>query len=234
MILFLKQKSKKQKVNKEKAGVCYVLNKKNRNIHTWVFLVLLFMVFTMILFGGEYLSNSKFLKEIVAYFKVNMPIKQVSKEIFQQVSMPKEPPDMKKEIVVGGDIYQINPWRVKIPNLNLDAPIVEGTSAEHLRRTVGHFKQTNKWIGNIGLAAHNRGYRCNFFQEIKKLKRGDMIIYCTEQGERKYVVMKNIVIKETDWSYLENTEDNRITLITCEEGRRKYRRCIQAIEIKRE
>ena len=41
----------------------------------------------------------------------------------------------------------------------------------------------------------------------------------------------NKVIKDTDWSYLEATDDNRITLITCEENRENYRRCIQAIEI---
>ena len=32
--------------------------------------------------------------------------------------------------------------------------------------------------------------------------------------------------------YLENTEENRITLITCVENQKEYRRCIQAEEIK--
>ena len=39
------------------------------------------------------------------------------------------------------------------------------------------------------------------------------------------------IISEEDWSYLKETEDNRITLITCVENQPKYRRCIQAIEI---
>lgn len=130
------------------------------------------------------------------------------------------------------NIYSTNPWRIKIPKLRLDAPIAEGTSAEALRRTVGHFEETGKWKGNVCLAGHNRGYRCNFFQEIKNLQKGDIIIYCTEEGERKYQVVVNTVIQETDWTYLNDTKDNRITLITCEMNQREYRRCIQAVEMK--
>ena len=81
------------------------------------------------------------------------------------------------------------------------------------------------------LAAHNRGYLCNFFQKIKNLKIGDEIIYCTKEGKRVYKVQTNRIILETDWSYIEQTKDNRITLITCEENRPEYRRCIQAVQI---
>lgn len=130
------------------------------------------------------------------------------------------------------NIYSTNKWRIKIPKINVDAPIAEGTSQEALRRTVGHFENTDTWKGNVALAGHNRGYRCNFFQDIKKMQKGDLIIYSTEKGVRKYEVVVNTVIEETDWSYIENTKDNRITLITCETGKKEYRRCIQAVEIK--
>ena len=136
-----------------------------------------------------------------------------------------------REILGNIDIYSTNVWRIKIPKLNLDAPITEGTSQEALRRTVGHFEQTDKWEGNVALAGHNRGYRCNFFQEIKTLKKGDKIIYSTEKGSREYKVVVNKVIEETDWTYIQETEDNRITLITCEAGQKEYRRCIQAVQI---
>ncbi len=125
-------------------------------------------------------------------------------------------------------------WRIEIPTLQLEAPISEGTSQEVLAETVGHFEESNLWDGNVALAAHNRGYQCNFFQNIKELKEGDEIIYKTDKGERKYKVVLNKIIKETNWSYIENTEDNRITLITCEADKREYRRCIQGIEIKTE
>lgn len=139
-----------------------------------------------------------------------------------------------KETTKLGDIdtYATNKWRIKIPKLRIDAPISEGTNQEALRRTVGHFEQTDKWTGNVALAAHNRGYKCNFFQDIKNLEIGDIIIYSTEKGERKYQVTINKIIKETNWKYIRDTDDNRLTLITCETNKREYRRCIQAIEMK--
>ncbi len=124
-----------------------------------------------------------------------------------------------------------NQWRLQIPKLNLNAHIEEGTTGDVLLRAVGHFEDTNQWNGNVCLAGHNRGYQCNFFQKIKTLNLGDEIIYCTKQGKKVYQVQTNKIVLETDWSYLKDTKDNRITLITCEENRGEYRRCIQAVQV---
>jgi len=128
--------------------------------------------------------------------------------------------------------YKNNQWRIFISKINLDAPILEGTDKEILRRGVGHFTSTSKWNGNVVLAAHNRGYKYNFFQEIKRLEAGDIIVYQTEQGKRTYEVSRKEKIKETDLSCLENTKENKLTLITCVENLPEYRLCIQAKEIK--
>lgn len=127
--------------------------------------------------------------------------------------------------------YKENKWRILISKINLDAPIVEGTSKEVLRRGVGHFETTSKWDGNVVLAAHNRGYKYNFFKEIKNLEEGDIIVYQTESNSRNYKVIENKKIKETDFSCLENTNENILTLITCLENMPEYRTCIQAVEI---
>lgn len=127
--------------------------------------------------------------------------------------------------------YISNNWRIKISKIHLDAPIMEGTEQEILRKAVGHFEISSTWNGNVALAAHNRGYEYNYFAEIKKLELGDIIIYQTEYGERKYEVVINEIIKETDLSYIQDTKENKLTLITCEENKREYRRCIQANQI---
>lgn len=53
-----------------------------------------------------------------------------------------------------------NIWQIEIPSINLVAPIAEGTTQEIMNKFVGHFESTNKWDGNVGLAAHNRRLSC--------------------------------------------------------------------------
>ena len=211
-----------------------MLNYVKRHIHICAFFVTLAVLIMLMIFDIQNFqekSNHEQQKKL----ENSIAIENVYTELSQksQRTVTKEKKRIEKiEAVDKIDIYSTNPWRIKIPKLRIDAPITEGTSSEALRRTVGHFEQTDKWKGNVCLAGHNRGYRCNFFQEINKLQKGDIIIYCTRKQERRYKVVINTVIKETDWSYIENTEDNRITLITCEMNRKEYRRCIQAVEVK--
>ncbi len=121
-------------------------------------------------------------------------------------------------------------WCIYIPNIELIAPIEETVEKEVMNRSVGHFSNTSNWNGNIGLGAHNRGYKVNYFENIKKLKRGDSIFYKYNGQIRQYLVSNIVIIKDTDWSYLEETEENKITLITCVENEPNYRRCIQGVE----
>lgn len=128
------------------------------------------------------------------------------------------------------EITKENTWKIVIPKISLEAEISEGTSKEVMNKYVGHFEETSLKSGNIGLAAHNRGYTVNYFGKIKELKQGDTIIYKYNDFENTYIVKENKIIKDTDWSYLEQTEENKITLITCVENQSEYRRCIQGIE----
>ena len=121
-------------------------------------------------------------------------------------------------------------WYLEIPIINLKAPIEEGTTKEVMDIAIGNFEETQKNTGNIGLAAHNRGYEKNYFENLKNLKEGDEIYYYYQTNKRKYIVTDIGIIKDTDWSYLEETEENRITLITCVENQPEYRRYVQGIE----
>lgn len=121
-------------------------------------------------------------------------------------------------------------WKIVIPKISLEAEISEGTRKEVMDKFVGHFEETTKTNGNVGLAAHNRGYPVNYFAKIKQLKEGDEINYKYYEYEKSYIVVENKIIKDTDWEPLENTQENKITLITCVENEPEYRRCIQAVE----
>lgn len=118
-----------------------------------------------------------------------------------------------------------------IPDILLDnAPIRESVELSTLSQTIGHFPSTSIYEGNVGLASHNSGNQGDFFKNLKKIKVGSEIFYQTNYGTKRYVVTVKEIIDEEDWSYLQETEDNRITLITCVSGQKEKRLCVQAVE----
>ena len=119
---------------------------------------------------------------------------------------------------------------LKIEKINLNGTVKEGSTNEILRDYIGHIEETAKYDGNVGLAAHNRGNKYSYFARINELEPGDEIIYTTKYGERKYIVDTKKEILETDWSNLEGTSDNRLTLITCIKNKVNQRLCLQAVQ----
>ena len=111
-----------------------------------------------------------------------------------------------------------------IPSLGIRYKAYEGTDSATMHKGVGHFPSTSAWNGNIGLCGHNRG-------SLKDLKVGDTIQYETSSGTRTYSVSYVGTIEWTDWSYLNATRDNRITIITCLADQPTKRVCVQATEV---
>lgn len=118
-----------------------------------------------------------------------------------------------------------------IPSLKIRYKAYDGTASDSMKKGVGHFTNTSAWNGNIGLCGHNRGSKFNI-GAIKDLKEGDVIQYETSAGTRTYAVAFVGVIDWTDWSYLNATTDNRITLITCLADHPTNRVCVQAVEVR--
>lgn len=119
---------------------------------------------------------------------------------------------------------------LKIEKINLNGTVKEESTNEILRDYIGHIEETAKYDGNVGLAAHNRGNKYSYFARINELEPGDEIVYTTKYGERKYIVDTKKEILETDWSNLEGTSDNRLTLITCIKNKVNQRLCVQAVQ----
>lgn len=119
---------------------------------------------------------------------------------------------------------------ITIEKIGLNATVKEGTTSDILLEYVGHIENTATYDGNIGLAGHNRGCKNSYFARLNELKIGDEIRYKTKFYERTYVVDNIQVILETDWSLLQSTEENKLSLITCITNKRKQRLCVQATE----
>ena len=151
-------------------------------------------------------------------------------EVENVVQDTKEQVNNTNEMIKEKITEDLGVWHLEIPKINLKASISEGTTKEVMEDYIGHFEETTKENGNVGLAAHNRGYKNNYFQRIKELKEGDSIFYTYNGETKEYLVINHVIIKDTDWTYLEDTDKNTITLITCVENEPEYRRCIQGEE----
>lgn len=137
--------------------------------------------------------------------------------------------DFNQNNIISKEIQPVNSnWKIIIPKIKLEADISQGTSPQILEKYVGHFEDSSKFEGNIGLAAHNN----TFFKNLKNIEIGDEIIYESEYGKKQYKVTFIQKIQETDWSMLTPTKENKITLITCVKNMPQLRLCVQATEIK--
>ncbi len=113
----------------------------------------------------------------------------------------------------------------------LNAKVKEGSNEQVLKEYVGHIENTAIYDGNVGLAGHNRGNKYSYFARINELENGDIITYKTKFFTRNYKVDNIQTILETDWSLLEDTSQNKLTLTTCIANKKVQRLCVQATEI---
>ena len=120
---------------------------------------------------------------------------------------------------------------IKIPSLKINMKLWEGETNASMKKGLGHYSSTSAWNGNVGVCGHNRGTKYAI-GSIKDLKQGDTITYTTIYGTRTYAVSLVKIISNSDWSYLQGTADNRLTLTTCLADHPESRVVVQAVEVR--
>lgn len=121
-------------------------------------------------------------------------------------------------------------YQLKIVKIGVDVPImtnVDGANEvaylKSLEDGVAHYKGTALpgTVGNSFIFGHSAYYRDkpgNFkrvFEKLDKLLVGDPIIVQTNTRALSYSVTETKIVKDTDFSVLEPTQDERLTLMTC-------------------
>lgn len=119
---------------------------------------------------------------------------------------------------------------LKIPKIGLNSEVHEDTTNETIDKHIGHFKNTSIWFGNVAVCAHNRGFVKNYFHKLNELKIGDIVTYSTVYATRNYTVSHIQEIAEDEISVLEDSKENKLTMITCITNKPNKRLCVQAIE----
>ena len=121
-------------------------------------------------------------------------------------------------------------WTLSIPNLNLyNIPIIDSIEVDKLEDYIGHFPISSYLKGNICLAAHNDGYKNNYFKDINTLCVGDKLIYSFNNIEKSYYVEKVYSIASTDFSFLNLDQKDKLTLVTCISNSPHMRLCVEAV-----
>ena len=106
---------------------------------------------------------------------------------------------------------------IRIPKIGVEKAVVQGVTLNLLKKGPGHYPTTPMpgQPGNAAIAGHRTTYGAPFFR-INELGVGDPILITTRQGKFRYEVSSKKVVAPNDNSVLLNSEDNRLTITTCE------------------
>jgi len=106
---------------------------------------------------------------------------------------------------------------IKIPKIDVDLVVVEGTDTESLKKGPGHYDGTAyPWQdhGRVGIAGHRTTYGAPFWS-LNELGPGDRIVLATEFGIFNYRVIESRIIAPSDGSVLQATVRPTLVLTTC-------------------
>lgn len=106
---------------------------------------------------------------------------------------------------------------VEIADLDIKAPVLEGTEAPVLSKGAGHFIGTGQvGTGNYCIAAHSSTLYKEYFNNLKYVKIGmEILLYNTDKQCYTYKTTKVFVVDPTENWILQDFHDNRVTLVTC-------------------
>jgi sortase A len=106
--------------------------------------------------------------------------------------------------------------RIRIPALNIDAPVVQGDSWDQLKKGVGQHIGTADpgQPGNVVLSAHDDIYG-ELFRDLDRLQPGDQVILFTAQLQYVYFVTGSAIVEPTQVDVMSPTSDATLTLISC-------------------
>jgi sortase A len=102
---------------------------------------------------------------------------------------------------------------LRIPKINLEVPVFNGTDELTLNRGVGRILGTARLgaSGNLGIAGH----RDSFFRGLQNISPGDVLELIQSENSDQYVVSEIRVVSPDDTSVLRRTTVPTVTLVTC-------------------
>lgn len=106
---------------------------------------------------------------------------------------------------------------VEITELDIKAPVLEGTEQSVLAKAAGHFEGTGDFgKGNYCIAAHSSTIYKEYFNNLKKIKQGMKVeLYDKNKKCYTYIVKEVMTVEPSETWILSDFGDDRLTLVTC-------------------
>lgn len=107
----------------------------------------------------------------------------------------------------------------EIPDLDIKAPVMDGTGHDVLSKAAGHFPDTGAiGSGNYCIAGHSSTIYAEIFNEMKHIETG-MEMYLIDNNDERtkytYIVTENFIVDPDETWILNDFGDDRITIVTC-------------------
>lgn len=129
------------------------------------------------------------------------------------------------------------PNKISIPQMGVDAELLEGTSLATLNKGIWHLPGTSDPIkgGNMVIAAHRYKWlppNKKTFWHLDKLKKGDEFTLSWMGTTYRYRVSAISVVTPDKIEVLRNTQHHKLTLFTCTpKFSSKYRLVVEALPV---
>nr|WP_307990817.1 class D sortase [uncultured Niameybacter sp.] len=117
--------------------------------------------------------------------------------------------------VVKGEVMGM----LAIPSVDIELPLLEGTTQEELKIGAGHMEGTALpgQVGNCAIAGHRSYTFSKMFNRLGEVKEGDVIVLTQQERSYTYKVSEIFIVEPESTWVLEPVEDKKVlTLITCE------------------
>ncbi|MGG3032715.1 class A sortase [Bacillus stercoris] len=187
------------------------------------------MIITVFILLGLLLISSPYIKGgIIAYLSKSqsesaLTVEQLKKNNEREAEFEFdsiEPPELMDAVKAGFDHDQKAViGRITIKSVDLELPIVKGTTNENLLIGAATMRPDQKMgEGNYPLAGHHLKQKSLLFGPLENVKTGAQIVITDFKKDYIYSVTSKDIISEMDAEVIEETNKKEITLITCDKA----------------
>ncbi|MBC1937920.1 class A sortase [Listeria grandensis] len=149
---------------------------------------------------------------------VDFTVKDVQRPTVKAVLAAQKNKEQKEAALVGN---------IKIASVGLDLDILQGTTTQNLLYGATTIREDQVMgQGNYVLLGHHMKRDSLLFSPLMNVKNGAVIVISDYDKSYRYKVNDIQVVNEDEAHVMEETEDNRLTLITCDKSTETDKRLV--------